>query len=267
MRNVSCWIGVICLGVLSAVAATGCVENQPPREALNEGYAALEQQQYDQAIGKADEYLSQQPAGPGSAEALYLRGRAFEQRTAANEQDAQVNLQNARTAYIQALEQKPSAKLEAYIRTSLANVAYFQDDYNTALQQWSAAYNELSGQPDVQAWVLYRIGLCQQRTSQFEQADRTFAAVQERYPSSIPAQRAREHAGARSFYVQLATFSSPSGADQVSAQLKRQGITPLRSIDAKGRHVIRVGPAQTYAQAQALRSRFLSQFPDALIVP
>lgn len=259
MRNIICLIALL--------IPLGCVENQPPREALNEGYAALEQQQYDQAIGKADEFLSQQPAGPGSAEALYLRGRGYEQRVARNAQDAQVNLQNARTSYIQALDQNPPDQLEAYIRASLANVAYFQDDYATAHQQWSAAYNELSDEPDVQAWVLYRIGLCQQRTSQFEQADRAFAAVQERFPNTLPAQRAREHAGARSFYVQLATFANITGAEQATAQLKREGAMPVRSIDAKGRHVIRVGPAQSYAQAQSLKSRFLSRYPDAMIVP
>lgn len=260
MRN------IICL-ILGGLAVLGCVENQPPKDTLNEGYAALEQQQYDEAIGKADEFLSQSPAGPGSAEALYLRGRGYEQRVARNPQEAKANLQNARTSYIQALDQKPSKKLEAYIRTSLANVAYFQDDYATALGQWSTVYDELDEQPDVQAWVLYRIGLCRQRTNQFEQADRTFAAVQERFPNTLPAQRAREHAGARSFYVQLATFSNPTGADQASAQLKREGVVPVRSIDARGRHVIRVGPAQTYAQAQALKSRFLSRYPDAMIVP
>lgn len=260
MRNIVCLI-------LGGVVVFGCVENQPPRKALNEGYAALEQRQYDQAIDKADEFLRQSPAGPGSAEALYLRGRAYEQRTAPNPHEAQINLQNARTAYIQALEQNPSDKLEAYVRASLANVAYFQDDYTTALQQWLTSYNDLSNEPVVQAWVLYRIGLCRQRTNQFEQADRTFAAVQERFPNTIPAQRAREHAGARSFYVQLATFANVSGADQASAQLKRESVTPVRSIDAKGRHVLRVGPAQTYGQAQMLKSRFTSRYPDAMIVP
>src|SRR5688572_29755717 len=132
MRNLSqCSIGI----VLLACVCGGCTENQPPpKEALSEGYAALEQQQYEQAIRAADEFLSQSPAGPGSAEALYLRGRGYEQSTAASPHQAQSNLQNARTSYIQALERKPSPKLEAYIHTSLANVAYFQDDYNTALQ-------------------------------------------------------------------------------------------------------------------------------------
>jgi tetratricopeptide (TPR) repeat protein len=262
MRNLSVWT----IGILFCLSLSGCVENQPPKKVLNEGYTALEQQQYDEAIGKADEFLSQSPAGPGSAEALYLRGRGFEQKVARSPMDAQVNLQNARTSYIQALEQKPSAKLEAYIRTSLANVAYFQDDYKTALEQWSAAYGDKQD-ADVQAWTLYRMGICRQRLGQFAQADQVFAAVQERYPNTVPAQRAREHSGARSFQVQLATFASPSGADQAMAQLKREGVAATRIIDSKGRSVIRVGPVATYPQAQALKARFASRYPDAMILP
>jgi len=262
MRNLSSWM----IGILLGVGVSGCTENNPPRKTLNEGYVALEQQQYDDAINRADEFLSQSPAGPGSAEALYLRGRGYEQRTAASPMDAQVNLQNARTSYIQALEQKPSTKLEAYIRTSLANVAYFQDDYATALQQWSAAYGDQL-EPDVQAWTLYRIGLCRQRLNQFAEADQVFAAVQERYSNTVPAQRAKEHAGARAFHVQLVTFASPSGADQATAQLKREGVNPIRIIDPKGRYVIRVGPVPTYQQAQSLKARYTGRYPDAMIVP
>lgn len=262
MRNLSVWT----IAILFCLVASGCVENQPPKKVLNEGYTALEQQQYDEAIGKADEFLSQSPAGPGSAEALYLRGRGYEQKLARSPQDAQVNLQNARTSYIQALEQKPSPKLESYIRTSLANVAYFQDDYNTALQQWSAAYGDRQD-AEVQAWTLYRMGICRQRMNQFAEADQVFAAVQERYPNTIPAQRAKEHSGARSFQVQLATFASPTGADQAMAQLKREGVGATRVIDSKGRSVIRVGPVSTYQQAKSLQARFAGRYPDAMILP
>src|SRR5580765_489472 len=48
-----------------------------PAAVLTEGYSALEAQQYNDAIAKADQFLSAQPHGPGSAEALYLKAAGW----------------------------------------------------------------------------------------------------------------------------------------------------------------------------------------------
>src|SRR2546423_9377743 len=54
---------------------------------------------------------------PGeSAEQLYVRGRAIEDRTAGDAREAHENLREARDLYTQALERRPSHGLEAYIR-------------------------------------------------------------------------------------------------------------------------------------------------------
>src|SRR5436190_732216 len=102
---------------------------------------------------------------------------------------------------LEALEQLPRQPLESYIHASLGNVAYFQDDYQSAIGQLNAAYDKLDSD-DIKAWALYRVGLSQQRLGQFAQADQTFTSVQQFHPNSVPAQRAREHQGARAFYVQ-----------------------------------------------------------------
>src|SRR5437867_3568273 len=162
MRNSYCpWTGAI---LLLFCLFTGCSSRPaapaPARAAqrstLQSGYDALEARQYEQALAEADAYLQSHPRSAdspaGAAAALYLRGRSYEGRVAADQAQAQTNLQSARTAYIQCLEQKPAQPLAAYARTSLANVAYFQDDYATALAQWSAAYDQLDRQ-DVKAWV------------------------------------------------------------------------------------------------------------------
>jgi TolA-binding protein len=235
---------------------------------LDAGYQALENQQYNEAIAKAEEFLSKTPHGPGSAEALYLKGRSLEGKNAAgvSTDEAHKNLQEARAAYIEALEQMPQQPLESYIHASLGNVAYFQDDYQTAIAQLNSAYDKLDND-DIKAWALYRVGLSQQRLGQFAQADKTFATVQQLHPNSLPARRAREHQGARAFYVQLATFSSPAGADSAAADLHRQGVTAIRASDAQGRALLRVGPIASYSQAQFLRGRFSDKYPDAFIIP
>jgi len=248
--------------------APGSAAARSPQVLLDEGYRALESQHYDDAITRADQVLAAQPHGENAAKALYLKGRGFEAKNAAgvSAEESQANLQAAREAYINALRENPPQPLDAYIRASLGNVAYFQDDYQTAVTQFAAAYENLD-RDDLKAWALYRTGLSQQRQGQFEQADKTFAAVQQRHASSVPAQRAREHQGARGYVVQLATFAQPASADKAAASLKQQGVAASRVDGPEGRAYLRVGPVASYKQAQYTRGRFLKQYPDAVIIP
>ena len=117
------------------------------------------------------------------------------------------------------------------------------------------------------SYALYRIGICQQRLGRFDHADQTFAMVQQQFPNSEAAAKAKQHQGARGFTVQLATFSSSNNAEAAAANLRREGAIPARAVDAQGHSVVSVGPFQDYSQAQAARARFASVYPDALIVP
>jgi len=262
------WFGLLLAMamVVGQAVVGGCGADPKSRQQLNAGYAALENRQYDQAIAGADEYLRSHPSGPGSAEALYLRGRALEQKPADSLEQARANLQAARGAYIEALGRSPSRKLEAYVHASLANVAYFQDDYATAISEWSAAYGMLEDE-SIKAWVLYRIGLSRQRLGQFADADAAFEAVMQRFPNTVPAERARQRHGARAFNVQMATFAQSNSADAAISELRAQGVPVHKQIDSRGRSVVLVGPLASYQQAQAMKARYAGRYPDALIVP
>jgi tetratricopeptide (TPR) repeat protein len=248
--------------------ARAAAARQSPQILLDEGYRALENQQYNEAIAKADAVLAAAPHGNGTPEALYLKGRGYEGKNAAGvtEEEAKANLQSARAAYIEALRANPRQPLDAYLRASLGNVSYFQDDYQTAIAQLNAAYPNLD-RDELKAWALYRIGLSQQRQGQFEQADKTFAAVQQHHGSAVPAQRAKEHQGARAFFVQLATYAQPGSADRAIADLKKQGVAAARVAGPEGRAYLRVGPIASYTQALFMKNRFVDKYPDALIIP
>ncbi|HVT89241.1 MAG TPA: SPOR domain-containing protein [Tepidisphaeraceae bacterium] len=261
MRNSN--LGLIC-GLL--FIAVGCADNSRSKAELHEGFASLEAKQYDQALAKADAFLQHTPQGPGSAEALYLKGRALEQKAVANKTQARDALQSARETYLQALRHNPSPRLEAYIHTSLANVAYFQDDYNSAISEWSVAFDKLEN-ADVKCWVLYRLGLCHQRMGHFSQADEIFARVEQEYSGTVPAQRAHEHKGIRGFSVQLATFGSAQPAESAVATLRREGVMANRQSDTKGHYIVMVGPLGSYPQAQALKARYAARYPDAVVIP
>jgi tetratricopeptide (TPR) repeat protein len=156
--------------------------------------------------------------------------------------------------------------LEAYLHSSFANVCYFQDDYATALREWTTAYDQLDNN-DIKAWVLYRIALCHQRSGRFEDADQALVAVQEQYPNTIPAQRAKEKYGTRNFSVQIATFANTASADTTIGTLRQDGVSATRRADGKGNAVVFVGPMSSYQQALTVKNRYAGRYPDAVIVP
>jgi len=261
MRN-SLWITTI---IVSLAALAGC-ESDNSRQNLTAGYQALDAQQYDEAMARADQQLTESPSGANAANALYLKGRALESKTVPSQPESRANLQQARDAYQQALQQQPDPRLEALAHAGIANTSYWLDDYTTAVAEWSAALPSFDD-PAVKSFMLYRIGLSQQRMGQFALADQTFANVQQQFPGTDAANRAREHQGYKGFTVQLATFNNPASADAEIGKLQRQGVMPSKARDARGNMMVSVGPFPSYSQALGMKLKFAPTYPQAIILP
>jgi tetratricopeptide (TPR) repeat protein len=252
---------------------TGCASNDAGapstrKQELAGGYAAFEQKRYDDAIQSAERVLSNDSVGAGSAEALYLKGRVYEQKAqeAATASQARDQLRAARSEYQRALATKPPQPLDAYLRAGVANTSYFLDDYSTAAREWAAASPHIND-PDAKAWVLYRAGLSEQRAGRFPEADRHFAEVQQLFAGTEQARRAAAHQGAAGFYVQVGTFANNANAENAIGMLKANGFKPVKALDPSGKQSIAVGPVSTYHQAKSLRDRLAGQYPGAMIVP
>jgi tetratricopeptide (TPR) repeat protein len=266
------------------LSAFGCAGNDAATSALQTSVTDLSAQKYDDAYAQANSAITADPDGPTASEAYYLRGRAVEDRPKPDAVASSADLSAARADFMHALTFNPDKKLQGQIRASLGNVAYFQDDYSTAVDQLSQAYPLLTD-PDTQSWTLYRLGLSQQRLGLFDDADKTFDAVQRQFANSEPANRAREHTGVRAFYVQLGAFSRQTDADQAVSSARADGLNVETAIDSagpdltgaasgqingdpsRGLTIVRVGPAPTFAAAQSLKANLLPKFPGAMIVP
>jgi len=262
-------------GVLLAISlAAGCSDAPTPQDrvTLHSGYQALNQRDYDGAMSAAEKFLRNHPPGvPGSAEALYLEGRVYEQRATSNERvgsdtQSKMDLQSARAAYVKALQAPAEPRLVALIHSGVANVAYFQEDYTTAMNEWAVAFPDLSDS-EAKAWALYRIGICQQRLGRFDQADNSFNSVRQQFPRSVSAERASLHLGARAFYVQVGAFTDIANANKIAANLQSQGFHAARAVGPSGQTEVRVGPAYTYADAKQLQARLLGGYPTSTIEP
>jgi len=263
------------IGYLLALAlAAGCSSGSTPmdRAQLHAGFQSLNQRDYEGAMTAAEKFLRTHPPGaPGSAEALYLQGRVYEQRATTAERtgadtQSKMDLQSARAAYVKALSIPADSRLVALIHSGVANVAYFQDDYSTAMNEWAVAFPDLP-EAEARAWALYRIGICQQRLGRFDQADRTFASVRQQFSTSVPAERASQHMGAKAFYVQVGAFADVKNADRIAASLQSQGFHAARALGPSGQTEVRVGPAYTYAEAKQLQARLLTGYATATIEP
>jgi tetratricopeptide (TPR) repeat protein len=255
--------------VLAALLlAAGCAPRSPgaQRAALSDATAALQARDHAAAIQIADQVLASSPDPATAARAYYLRGRAIEDLVVQSPEQAKQNLALARQSYVAGLNASPDRELGAYLHASLADVAYWQEDYATAVAEGSIAYPRLPA-GESQAWTLYRVGVAQQRLGQFDAADRTFAEVQRRHAGTEPAVRARDRVGKRAFFVQLATFQNAAAAEKLAGEVASAGLPPHRLIDEQNRHIVGIGPLASYAIAQQARSRFTARFPDALIIP
>jgi tetratricopeptide (TPR) repeat protein len=218
-------------------------------------------------MAAADGYLKADPEGLGAPEALYFKGRALEQRVKRDEAQFVRDLTDAKALYVRAIQLGPTRELKAYILTSLGNVTYWLHDYAPAIAAFKEAHALLPG-GDLKGWTLYRLGLSQQRQGQWADADSTFAAVQSQFPGTELSQRAREHRGARGFYVQVAAFKDVRNAENLVASLRRQGYASQRIPKPERRlHAVVAGPARTYAEAMQLKLRLSPQFKDAIITP
>jgi tetratricopeptide (TPR) repeat protein len=244
------------VSLLLPVFLSGCTPPEPAY--INQGTTALNANQPQEAISSAQAYLQIHPTGPDAAEAWYIIGRSDEMLPAQQDQ--------ARQAYQQALALHPTPAQQADIRAGLANVAFFQGDYATALQEWSTAYDGLTDHA-TRAWTLYRMGLCQQRLGQFAQADTTFHIVQHDYNDTPAAERAAQKTGYREFYVQVGVYENPKYAWANLNTLRQLGIGARIFRNVQGRHVLCAGPVSTYVQASSLRLRVAGKYSGAVIVP
>jgi outer membrane protein assembly factor BamD (BamD/ComL family) len=255
--------------LLFLTLTSGCAAPNGPREKLAAAYTQLDGPNPDtaQIIAASDEYLQANPNGPAAADALYLHGRALEAQAAHDVSNAARDSADAYNYYSQALTQKPRPALEGLIHVGMGNILYFQDRYAAALTEFTTGYEKLERDND-KAWTLYRMGLCAQRLGNWSQADRDFAAVQQTYPNTVQAQRAREHQGATNFWVQAGTYANPTMAESATNDLKKQGL-PAQRFQDNARHVqyVRVGPFTNYETAAGTRQKILPKYRDAIIIP
>jgi tetratricopeptide (TPR) repeat protein len=255
----SAWVVAI---ILTSAMLSGCVSDQQKiNDLVDAGEVDLGGHRYDMAVAQADEALHIAP----SAKAYYLRGCAEEDRPKPDALMAAADLNKAKADYLAAINLHPGEPLEARGHARLANVAFDQDDYSTAIVNWTTALDNL----DERSWkgdALYRIGECQQRLGNFDDADKTFARVVQEYADMDVAAKAQARQGVRGFYVQVGAFTKPADAATAVKAADAAGVQ-CRQISDHGLIVVRGGPYSSYTEALRARIELAAAFPDVIVGP
>src|SRR5262249_28521058 len=146
MRNAQvAWISRI-IAIALLIWFAGC-EDMAAKQRLEQGATALNEHRYDEAGAAANDYLAKYPNGADAARALYIQGQAYELRAAESKEQtaaARSDLESAKAAYTRGLTLRASPTVAAHLHAGLANVAYFEEDYSTALREWQMSYANLT---------------------------------------------------------------------------------------------------------------------------
>ena len=261
---------------LLLLSAAGCTSPQKKaaapvnqHAALDAGYIALESQQYNDALAKADQVLAAGAHGPNSAAALYLKGRAFgrekRRRRAIRPGGHTKSRRRPRRLHPGAGPNPPSNPS----RPTSAPASPTSPIFRTIIPPPSA-----SGPPLTTSSIAMtsKHGLSIASASPSSAKANSPRPIRPSPPSGnfipIPSPPSRQRTpGARSFYVQLATFASAKSADAAIAQLQREGINAVRTTDAASHSLVPLGPIASYKQAEYFKDRLAAKYPNALVLP
>jgi tetratricopeptide (TPR) repeat protein len=257
---------------LTALAVTACLPTDIQKRTIQDGFSKYSSRQFVESESIADDYIKKNPTVDNIDEAYYLRGVARFSRS--NKQGAAEDLQAAI-----AKTKRVDMKVKAY--RTLGDIAYESGDWQQALANYQKSMDADNGPPawgqqpkatpaKADAYLNYRAGACLQNLGQWDKARRYFdTAISTKGDPHLTA-RAVTRMNSNHFALQFGAFEDGPKAAELIKQLKAGGIAATAATEmreGKLLYLVRSGSYNTYAEAEAGRSRLLSKFPAVTIVP
>ncbi len=251
---------VLCL---LGLAVGGCETLSPrQRTLLLEGERAFQAQDYRRSVEQLSAFIEQVPKRPETARAYYVRGMS------------RAKLGQRAMAYAdleQAARQGPQPELTWQPYAALGVLHFEDENWETAARAFRQAVERM---PDVapKDALLYRIGLCCERSGRWAAALAPYREIVARFPRGAYAEAAqrRLRLQADHFAVQCGVFSRPENAQKLVSDLKREGLqTYVRQEPrADGQYyVVLEGRYSSYSQAVAALARVRGYVEGAVLWP
>jgi TolA-binding protein len=245
------------------LAVAGCKTTQDTtRVELLAAENAYREADYRAAIDRLSAYLQAHPESEHRARAQYVRGLAAARA-------GQRSL--AYSDFEQAAERASDGQI-AWSAAAVLGVLHFEDERWDSAAYWlEKAVREMPTVAPMDA-LLFRLGLCRERTSRWEAAEAAYRRVVQLFPSGRYSDLARRRleVGAASYAVQCGVFSNPRNAERLENQLRRNGLDPRVEQEARdGRpyYVVLVGKYKDYEAACNALAQVKGYVPQAVLWP
>lgn len=232
------------------------------RMLLAGGEQAYRDKQYEAAAQQLSTFLDEVRNRPEVARALYVRGMA--RALAGKRAWAQADLERAaRETTDPQLLWQPAAAL---------GTLHFEDEnWDAAARAFSQAIERMPPAPPQDA-LLFRVGLCCERTGRWSAASTPYRRIVAQFPSGVYAEAAqrRLQINADHFAVQCGVFASMENANQLVGQLRKQNLrTYVQPEQRKGAacYVVLEGRYGSFREANQGLARVRGYVPQAVLWP
>jgi tetratricopeptide (TPR) repeat protein len=235
-------------------------------EGFRRGEVAYLKGEYIEASGAFSDYVRRQTNPAAIAEGLYWQGMC---RLARRE------FETAAELFEKSISQQAAEKwVVAYALSGLGAAHMGRGKFDDASSAYIRALE--TGEDTVRRdEVLFRLGLCFQRTGQWEKAEGTFSRVLKEMPDSQFAEQALEqinYGKDKVFSVQVGAYEGEQAAAKRVAQLNEMGLEAyVRKIVRAGKplYCVRIGKFSDWAEANVNlnRLRGMERIDDAIVKP
>jgi tetratricopeptide (TPR) repeat protein len=230
------------------------------------GEAAYLKGEYTEASGAFSDYVRRQTNPAAIAEGLYWQGMC---RLARREFGTAAEL------FEKSLSEQAAEKWVIASALSGLGAAHMgRGKFDAASKAYTRAF-ETGGDDIRRDEVLFRLGLCFQRTGQWEKAEANFSRVLKEMPDSQFAEQALEqidYGRDKVFCVQVGAYEGEQAAAKRVAQLNEMGLEAyVKKIVRAGKplYCVRIGKFSEWAEAnvELNRLRGMERIDDAIVKP
>ncbi len=271
------WRGSLGIGAMLVLSgcASGLTEQQ--RTWLTTGQEYYEREDYARAIDQLSRFLDEVREGPEVAQALYVRGVSNAQagqrapayadlrRCVATPTDADVVWRAYVVLGTLHFEDGQWRQAAEHLRAGAERMPA------TAEESPAVADREPAASP--KDLVLYRLGLCYERTGRWDAARRLYHEVMTAFPTGSAAwdARRRYNRDAHHFAVQCGAFRTSANAETQRDNLQGKGLEAYVRQEVHGRtplYLVLVGRYGAYDEALGQLAMIKREFvPDAILWP
>ena len=235
---------VLVVGLVAALVGCESKPLTPEGQALlDEGIAAYDAENYDQARDRLDEFMGAHSNRRGADEAYYYRGLAHYEMG---------HPERAKVDFATAIDRSSRSDLKALARLALGVIAYDQGDDVTAEQHLKRALKDLDESQPPTDRAMYYLGAALQRQSRWSEADVFFNRLIWAFPDSRHRGDAKRRVHGRHWTIQVGAFTDLSNAEALVASLKSGGHPAFlwpKHVDGRLRYFVRIGRWREYRRA------------------